>query len=39
LDWRIIVQLPELREKNIVLPSGANVGEPSLAGPEIKPGA
>jgi hypothetical protein len=32
-------QFAALRVKKIVLPSGENAGEPSLAGPETTPGA
>src|ERR1700733_12003972 len=37
-DSTIALQAAVLRVKNSVLPSGANVGEPSFAGPEITPG-
>src|ERR1700744_319297 len=38
-DCRIAAQLPLVRVKKMVLPSGENTGDPSLAGPEITPGA
>jgi hypothetical protein len=38
-DSTITVQCAALRVKKSVLPSGENVGAPSLAGPEISPGA
>src|SRR6185312_5030355 len=38
-DSRMTVQCAALRVKKSVLPSGEKVGEPSLAGPEITPGA
>src|SRR6202034_3327984 len=38
-DSTITVQCVAVRVKKSVLPSGENVGEPSLAGPEISPGA
>jgi hypothetical protein len=38
-DSTITPQFAVLRVKKIVLPSGENAGEPSLAGPDTTPGA